>query len=339
MRKGILNLHEKSKKVGVFKCPICQDKAFKTKEFLEKHLQRRHVEKYTEEEEAKHNEIMNSIENKKKITNEKKLIEKLNTNINENLNEDFNEKNINTEDLPLKPSEGMCVIDENKIINEISDKLTTEISRIQFNLQLEFNEKLKQLEEHTKENAEFMRNTYTSPPIEVSNLEKNEVSLSEMMRFNENLMKSQNNQINMDKNREEMWSSLAKTQRSLDDYAHKLKRLNKSMKKITKENQTFQKSFFKNLKEYQKELMNKENMKNEEEFIEKTEESRTKLNGLQRNENSNKSPLKSPEKSPIKNPVKLQESPEKIIRFNTHVGDLLSDNDSVDIFLYIFLNL
>jgi hypothetical protein len=39
----MIDIREKGKKVGVFKCPICSSKIFKSKEFLENHMQRRHT--------------------------------------------------------------------------------------------------------------------------------------------------------------------------------------------------------------------------------------------------------------------------------------------------------
>ena len=317
LRKGISEVHEKSKKVGIFKCPRCQDKAFKTKEFLEKHIQRRHAEKYPEQEK------LDETENIK----ESEIIPQKAPEIN-----------------PLPPPPPP--IDENKIIKEISDKLNSEISRIQFNLQLEFNQKLNFLEEQSKENAEFIRNTaYMNPlPIPDPTGERNDIALLEVIRLNENFMNSQNNhQMNMEKTREEMKSSMANTQKTLDDYAQKLKRLNKNMKKIEKENRNFQISFFKSLKEYQNEIKKKEPKKvkieaNFERKLEKTEESEQKQELEQEPETEEYYKTQHKPEEFFKTPSPLKsvhyESPQKIC-LNTHIGDLMSDYDSV-LLIFIF---
>jgi len=241
MKKHISTLHEKSKNIGIFKCPICENKAFKTKEFLEKHIERRHTQKEIEEE--KSNQVLNEPENnpppEMTISRPPEMT-----------------KSQPPETMPM-------AIDEDKIISNISDKLTTELGRIQFNLQLEFNEKLKQLEVQSKENVEFFKSTLIPPPhlSEVSGLDKSDAALNEVLRLNENLIKSQYNQMNFERTREEMKSSLTQTQKTLGDYSQKLKKLNKNMKKITKENKNFQKSFFHSLKEYQNEIKTMESQR------------------------------------------------------------------------------
>ena len=90
------------------------------------------------------------------------------------------------------------------------------------------------------------------------------------------------------------------------------------MKKITKENKNFQKSFFHSLKEYQNEI--------------KTMESQRDVVREDVEDSSNKQPKV--ELMPKKSPLKLIESPKKII-LNTHIGELLSDVDSVINFIYL----
>ena len=293
MKKNIATVHEKSKKVGIFKCPTCENKAFKTKEFLRKHIERRHTKKEIKEE-PKSPQI--------------------------DQNEKFEENQANIpEQNNLKPEKSEILkLDEEKIINQISDKINNELGRIQFNLQLEFTEKLKKIEEQSKENTEFLKSNYIPPPplTEISGIDKSDLAFNEVMRLNDTLVKTQyTNQINMEKSREEMRSSITQTQKTLEDYSKKLKKLNTSMRKIQDENKSFQKSFFRSLKAYQKEIKEMEEKKEENDYD---------------NENKiRKSPfkeLKSEERSP--SPQKIKEVPKKIV-MNFHIGELQSDVDSV----------
>ena len=293
MKKNIATVHEKSKKVGIFKCPTCENKAFKTKEFLRKHIERRHTKKEIKEEPKSP-----QIDQNEKIDEDQANIPEQNN---------------------LKPEKSEILkLDEEKIINQISDKINNELGRIQFNLQLEFTEKLKKIEEQSKENTEFLKSNYIPPPplTEISGIDKSDLAFNEVMRLNDTLVKTQyTNQINMEKSREEMRSSITQTQKTLEDYSKKLKKLNTSMRKIQDENKSFQKSFFRSLKAYQKEIKEMEEKKEENDYD---------------NENKiRKSPfkeLKSEERSP--SPQKIKEVPKKIV-MNFHIGELQSDVDSV----------
>ena len=296
MKKNIATVHEKSKKVGIFKCPTCENKAFKTKEFLQKHIERRHTKKEIKEEQKSP-----QIDDK---------------------NQEFeNQANIPEIQQNLKPEKSeIFKLDEEKIINQISDKINTELGRIQFNLQLEFTEKLKLIEEQSKENTEFLKSNYIPPPplTELSGIDKSDLAFNEVMRLNDTLVKTQyTNQINMEKSREEMRSSITQTQKTLEDYSKKLKKLNKSMRKIQDENKSFQKSFFRSLKSYQKEIKEMED-KREETYNDNDNETKIRKSPFKE--------LKSEERSP--SPQKIKEVPKKIV-MNFHIGELLSDVDSV----------
>lgn len=278
IKAGLANLHENSKKFGVFKCPICQDKFFKTKPFLEKHLLRRH--------------------DKQALLKEKEIdLIKKNENIDKSSSEiiisEVNPQNFN----------------ENKFITEITSKLTDELAKVQINLQHEFNEKLKGLEEQNKISSELLKNTFEIAQITNKSQENNEKTiekneknekidenskLNELIRLNEAILASQTlkeKQVPFEKV-------------NFGDYNRKLRRLNKLMKLIVKENSRFQREFFDKLKE-----INYESKKNLTE------------NPLITRENDDL------EDSPIKlNNIK---GVIDTIKLNTHIGALESDQDSV----------
>lgn len=277
MKKNIKEIHEKSKKVGIYKCDVCENKVFKTKKFLEQHKKRRHFRNDDMVEENEINDFQSDQEKKVAAPNN---------------------------------------LDENKIINEITSKLNDELNRIQFNLQLEFNEKLKSMEEQSKENFELVKaSCIVYPNIKYPEEEKETQAMNELSRLNESLKFSQNYQMETEKKGEEIKKSIIETQKSIETYDHKLKRLNKNMKKIIKGNQTFQKSFFKNLKEYQNNLQKsliEEGITNRKEEKEKEKETEEILY----------------EKSSPSSEKKMQLLK---IPLTTHIGELLSDDNSVNL--------